>query len=148
MVEIEVEAVIAASPAQVWAVFADHESYDKWAGVDKVIRRRPGTPDPNGVGAVRTLYSRGPVPPTIEERVTVFEPGKRMEYDVIRGAPGRNAHGVITLEDASTGHTLVRWKVTMTPIIPGTGFLIEDFLGSMIKKGLYNVKERLEPEAD
>ncbi len=147
MVVIETEEIIAAEPMAVWEVFADHENMHKWAGIDKAVRRRPGRPDPNGVGAVRTLSKHGLVPLLMEERVTAFEPGKRMEYDVIHGAPGRNAHGVITLDHASTGRTLVRWRVTMDPIVPGSGVLIEEFLTPMIKNGLRAIKERLEPEA-
>lgn len=145
MVEIHTEELIAADPMTVWEVFADHENMHKWAGIDKSVRRRPGRPDPNGVGAVRTLHAHPPIP-MMEERVTLFEPGKRMEYDVIKGAPGRNAHGVITLEPASTGRTRVTWRVTMDPIVPGTGFLIEEFLTPLIRQGLRNLKERLEPE--
>lgn len=142
MVEIRIEKTIAVEPMRVWEVLADHEGMPKWINVREVIRRRPGVPDPNGVGAIRTLRGSGIV---MEERITAFEPGQRMAYTVIKGAPGWDPRGEITLSPTPSGGTVVRWNVTVRPYIPGTGWLIYWFLRSTLEQGLQRLKERLEP---
>ena len=142
LTEIRAEKVIAASPTRVWEVLSDHEGMVHWTNLHKVVRRRPGAPDPNGVGAVRTLYGSS----VMEERITVFEPGKRLEYDVIKGAPGHQTHGTITLTPTSDGGTLVWWRVHTRPYVPGTGWLIKAFLGGVLAADLQRIKERLEPD--
>lgn len=143
MVEIRAEKVIAAEPLRVWEVLADHEGMSNWLNVHKVIRRRPGSPDPNGVGAVRVLY--GPFN-VMEERIVVFQPGRRMEYDVLKGAPGWTAHGQITLTPTVDGGTLVWWRVTLYPFVPATAWAIRAILSRSLQSGLERLKERIEPE--
>jgi uncharacterized protein YndB with AHSA1/START domain len=143
MLEIVMHKTIAAKPSQVWEVLAEHEAMTKWVNVREVVRRHPGTPDPNGVGAVRQIRVPGLV---TEERITAFEPGKRLEYAVIKGALGRDAIGEVTLTPSAFGEeTLLRWRVSLHPYIPGTGWLISWFLRSLLEPGLERLKERLEP---
>lgn len=143
IIEIRADKLIAAEPSRVWELLADHEGLSRWQNFNRVVRRRPGVPDPNGVGAVRTLYgSRG----VMEERIIAFEPMQRLEYEVLKGAPGSNARGKITISPTGDGGTLVWWRVTMIPYIPGTGWAIKAFLSSALDKSLQRLKERLEPE--
>jgi uncharacterized protein YndB with AHSA1/START domain len=143
MLEIRVEATIAAEPARVWEVLADHEGMDKWANLKRVVRIRPGLRELNGVGAVRRLEATGIV---MEERITHFEPGRRLDYDVIKGAPGHNAHGQITLTPLADGGTLVWWKVSLHPYIAASTWLVRAFLKSSLTGALKGLKLRLEPD--
>ena len=142
MIEIRVEMIVNASRFRVWEVLSDHESMIHWTRHRKVTRRRPGVPYPNGVGAVRALSGLR----EIEERVTLFEPCQRLEYDVIRGAPGAQTHGCVTLTPTVDGGTLIWWRVQTRPYIPGTGRAIERFLESALQADLRRLKERVEPE--
>jgi uncharacterized protein YndB with AHSA1/START domain len=142
MIEIRVEAMIDVEPMLVWAALADHENMHKWMNVQKVVRCRPGLLEPDGVGAVRRLYATGRV---MEERITKFEPGRCLEYDVLKGAPGWVPHGQVTLTPIRDGGTLVCWKVTLHPYVPSTGWLIKRFLERSLTRALEQLKDRLEP---
>ncbi|HVP27682.1 MAG TPA: SRPBCC family protein [Myxococcota bacterium] len=135
MQEIEVERRIGASPARVWSILSDHEGMRSWMPVREVVRRRPGAPDPNGVGAVRTIRGMGLV---IEERITEFEPPARLVYELTEGAPIRDHRGEVTLAPEDGG-TRVRWRVRFRPAVPGTGGL----LAFVLRRGLAGGLERL-----
>jgi uncharacterized protein YndB with AHSA1/START domain len=144
MIEIRVETVIGAEPMAIWDLLADHEHLDKWMNFRKVVRIRPGALEPNGVGAVRRIYASGGR--VMEERITKFDTGRCLEYDVLRGAPGWTARGQVTLTPTREGGTLVCWKVTMHPYIPSLGFLVQAFLRRSLTRALQQLKDRLEPE--
>lgn len=144
MLELREEAIIAAEPTAVWEVLADHENMNKWGNLRHSARMRPGLKEPNGVGAVRRLETTLIV---MEERITRFDAPRRLDYDVIRGAPGYNAHGVITLTKLPSGGTHVHWTVYIHPFLPAllTG-AVRAFLKYSISRALNNLKNRLEPE--
>jgi uncharacterized protein YndB with AHSA1/START domain len=144
MIEIRVETVIGAEPMAVWDVLADHERMDKWMNFRKVVRSRPGSIEPNGMGAVRTIYASGGR--VMQERITKFDPGRCLEYDVLRGAPGWTPRGQITLTPTRDGGTLVCWKVTLHPYIPSLGWLVQAFLKRSLTRALKQLKDRIEPE--
>lgn len=118
--EIEVSAVIPAPPARTFEVYTDHEGWMRWAGVKEVVLRQQGHPAPNGLGAIRVIRQSGMA---IEEEVTGFEPGKRMTYRLVAGAPLRDHSGEVRFDPDGAG-TRVTWKVRCRPLIPGTGWLI------------------------
>lgn len=132
MQRIELEQRTSASPDRVWSILADHEGMKRWMPVREVVRRRPGAPDPNGVGAVRAVRGMGLV---IEEEVVAFEPGRRLGYRLIAGAPIRDHTGEVTLSAEGTG-TRVRWSVGFRPMIPGTGRLLAFALERGLSQGL------------
>jgi len=105
MRRIEIEQYIAAPPSQVWPLVADHEGMARWMPVREVVRRRSGSPEPNGVGAIRTVRGMGFV---VEERVTGWKPGERLGYVLTAGAPLRDHIGEMILKPAEGG-TLVGW---------------------------------------
>jgi uncharacterized protein YndB with AHSA1/START domain len=141
MVEIVLEQDVAAEPRRVWELVANHEGMKKWMPVREVVRRRPGSPDPDGVGAVRTIRGSGLV---IEERITAFKPPERLEYVLIEGAPVRDHHGEVLLEPRAGGGTHVRWRVRFRPLVPGTGWLLERMLRRALERGLEGLKRRAE----
>ncbi len=132
MIEISVERRIAAPAARIWDVLIDHEGMTRWMPVREVVRRRPGTADPNGVGAVRTIRGGGLV---LEERVTESKPPERMVYELTAGAPIRDHRGEVTLV-ADANETRVRWSVRFRPLIPGTGWLLARLLTHQLARGL------------
>lgn len=140
MVEIEVSRRIAAPREKVWALLANHEGMKKWAPVREVIRRRPGAPDPDGEGAIRTVRGYGMV---IDERITAFKPGERLEYTLVEGAPIRDHAGEVVLTPDGDG-TRVVWTVRFRPLIPGTGWLLGRLLRGGLERSLEGLAERLE----
>lgn len=141
-IEVRVETRIQATPAQIWDVISDHERMIYWTNLRKVVRRRPGFDEPNGVGAIRTLHDGMRV---MEERITAFVPNERLEYQVTMGAPGRDTHGIITLE-GHVGETVVRWTVRTVPYLAATGWLIRLVLTRLLTGDLGRIKDRLTPE--
>lgn len=106
---------------KVFARFAEHDRWGEWTGFGPVHLTREGTPERNGVGAVRA-FARAP---GLREEVTLFQPPNRMEYRIVRGGgPIADHHGVVTFE-ADGAITRVHWEVTFRSRIPGTGRLIE-----------------------
>jgi uncharacterized protein YndB with AHSA1/START domain len=138
--EIEVSRTIAAPPERIWPLLADHEGMKKWAPVREVIRRRPGAPEPDGVGAVRTVRAFGMV---VDERITAFEPGVRLGYTLVEGAPLRDHTGEIVLEPGAGG-TRVAWRVRFRPLVPGTGWLLARVLRRGLERSLEGLRRRAE----
>jgi hypothetical protein len=139
MIRVEHEARIAAKRERIWEILTDHEGMPRWFPAREVIRRRPGSPDPNGVDAVRVVRASGLA---IEERVTAFEPGKRMEYVVTGGVPLRDHRGQVVLDggDADGDTCVVRWSVELRPLIPGTGWILRRATDGLIREGLEGLR--------
>jgi uncharacterized protein YndB with AHSA1/START domain len=140
MRRIELEQYIAAPPWRVWPVLSEHEAMPRWLPVREVVRRRAGSPEPNGVGAVRTIRGMGLV---VEEQITGWKPGERFEYVLTEGAPLRDHVGEMVLVPAEGG-TLVRWSVRFRPLIPGTGAFLERMVRAGLVVGLERLKRMIE----
>jgi hypothetical protein len=130
--EVEARAWIATEPAEVWRRLADHEGMSAWMPVREVVRRRPGAPDPDGLGAVRTIKVAGFV---FDEEIVDWKVGECLEHRVIAGAPLRDHRGVVRLSP-ERGGTRVVWSVGFRPAIPGTGALVERQMRQWIEGGL------------
>ena len=132
MIHIEVSRSIAAPREKIWALLANHEGMKKWAPVREVIRRRAGAPDPDGVGAIRTVRASGMA---VDERITAFKPGERLEYTLVEGAPIRDDAAEIVLTPDGDG-TRVVWSVHFRPLVPGTGWLLARALRAGLERSL------------
>ncbi len=116
MQKVEVVRTIAAPIQKVWDVYTDHASWKEWAGMGRSFLEKEGSPDRNGVGAVRGLGS-GPV--VAYEEVLEFEPPHRMVYTVLRGGlPMKNHRGEVVFE-AQGDATRVVWRCRFESRIPG-----------------------------
>lgn len=138
MIQLEREVAIAAPRRRVWEILADHEAMPTWFPAREVVRRRPGSPDPDGVGAIRVVRARGLA---VEERVTAFKPDERLEYAVTEGAPVRCCVGEVALSEED-GATRVRWSLRLRPLVPGTGWLLRRLLGRALETGLEGLRHR------
>ena len=134
---VEVEHRYEASPEVVWAVYTDHARWSEWAGVGSSRLVNEGTPDPNGVGAVRGFPGG-----TLEE-VLSFDPPKRMTYTLTGGLfPIKNHLGEATLEADGSG-TFLRWNCEFDPKIPGTGSLFRWMIQRTFTGALDGLEEYL-----
>ena len=143
-VEVVRSTRIAAPPERVWSILAEHEAMPEWLPVREVVRRRPGGPDPNGLGAVRVVRGGGLA---VEERITGFEPPRRLEYRVTAGAPVRGHRGEVRLEPDGDG-TRVEWRVEFSPLVPGTGWLLRRAVERLVGRGLEGLDRRATADAD
>jgi uncharacterized protein YndB with AHSA1/START domain len=118
----EVSARSTAPPKAVFAVLADAPGWPGWAGflIHTSTWEREGTPAPGGVGAIRKM---GRWPQFGREEILEYEPPTHMAYTVLSGIPARDYRADINLYP-DTGGTLIRWRGTFTPTIPGTGALL------------------------
>lgn len=107
---------VAATPARVWAVLADHEGMSKWAPGLKAALVRPGDTERNGVGARRSIRAL-PLLPAIVEEVTCFEPERRLSYRAVAGVPLRDYTGEVVLRPAGYG-TEIRYTVSAANRLP------------------------------
>ena len=111
------EKTIAAPPATVFDVLADHRGYSAISPIRSSTLEREGEPAPNGVGAIRVLKTLGP---PLREEIVEFVPGERLVYRLLSGAPLRNHVGTVTLAEHTAG-TLASYRIDTTPTIPVVG---------------------------
>lgn len=142
-VAVYVEVRIDASPQRVWEVISDHEGMSRWGGIRESRLLQKGSPDPNGAGAVRVLRAPGQ---EIHERITAWEPPRRYEYTLLRGAPVRDHHGSLEIVEEGGGARVV-WRTAFNPRIPGTGWLMKKALGLGLKRMLLGAKKLCESGA-
>ena len=121
------------APARcVWKRLVDHEAMPDWFPAREVVRRRPGTDDPNGSGAIRVMRLFGLA---LEEQITAFEPERRLAYRVTEGAPFTEHRAAVELEPDGDA-TRVRWSVCLRPRIPGTGWILKRMISRTLRNGL------------
>jgi hypothetical protein len=111
---------VAVEPATAWEVVSDHERMSEWTPSRAVVLETPGSPDRNGVGAVRALHMFGP---TVRERITAFEPPTTLRYELVSGLPFRDYTGQITVEPSGNG-SVISTAISFRTIIPGTQILV------------------------
>src|ERR1700709_293091 len=97
----------------------------RWTPLRRVVMEAGGSPEPNGVGAVRALHLVGP---PIREEVTAFEPERRLGYRALSGIPARDYNGEVVLEPTPEG-TRFQWTISFKPALPGAQFPIAAAIG-------------------
>jgi hypothetical protein len=117
---VEAGGVSQASPDIVWGLLADVRTYCRWGPWRATDYGYPGEGAAGddargGAGAIRWLrYGRT----TTVERILAAEPGKRMEYTVVKGLPVRGYLAEVTLEPAGSG-TRIHWSASWERTLGG-----------------------------
>jgi uncharacterized protein YndB with AHSA1/START domain len=109
------QTTVAAPIETVWDTLSDHVGMSQW-GPFTVTMDRPGTADPNGVGAIRRIASPGPGPDIVEEVVT-FDAPHVLGYKALSGVPFRGYTGEVRLSEAGAG-TQIFWTLSTTASFP------------------------------
>ena len=109
------QTTVAAPIETVWDKLSDHVGMSEWGPVT-VTMDRLGTADPNGVGAIRRIASRGPGPDIVEEVVT-FEAPNLFGYKALSGTPFPGYAGEVRLTPAGSG-THINYTVSTTASFP------------------------------
>lgn len=127
-------ATVAAPAAQVWGVLSDYEGMSAWAPGLKITVIRPGTPEPNGVGAQRRIQAVPGMAPLVEE-IIVFEPDQRLSYRGVSGIPFRNYVGDVVLQPSGTG-TEISYTVSADNSLPGVAAVLANMLLFGLKRAV------------
>lgn len=118
---ITVTRVIPAPAEKVFDVLADHANYKRFPGVKDSKLLKEGTPDRNGLGAVRRIEASGI---WFEERITAFDRPRRFDYLIVAcRLPLEHQGGSLRFEPIGGG-TLVTWTSTMRLKVPVIGGLL------------------------
>ncbi len=137
MEHVEVTRRYDAPIEKVWDVYTDHARWSEWSGMPGSRLVREGTPDRNGVGAVRA-FAGG-----TREEVLSFEPPKRMTYTVFAGImPIGNHLGEVDLEPDGGG-TRITWRCRFESRIPGLGGLLRRFITRFFENALRGLEAAL-----
>lgn len=119
---IETTAWTKAGPDEVFAVLADSGSWPAWSAIGEARLEETGSPDPEGVGALRH-FTTGRV--HSRERVVGFEPGRHFAYELVSGLPLKSYRADVELSP-SDGGTSIRWRSTYDGArVPGTTWIYQ-----------------------
>jgi hypothetical protein len=125
MVEIHANENFDASIDDVFALVSDHERFLRGFGVDRCVVTTPGTPAPNGLGAIREVVS-GPI--RFLEEIVRFEPPHRYDYRIVRltvsgvAMPMEHELGWLELQEAA-GLVRLDWFSRFRITLPLAGAL-------------------------
>jgi hypothetical protein len=124
----EVTARSAAPVEVVWPLLGEAHRWKEWSFLDRSDLVREGHPAPDGVGAMRrfTRFGVGS-----REEVVAWEPHRHLGYVIVKGFPVRNYRADITFTPDGDA-TLIRWRGTFDPLIPGSGRTMTVILQRMI----------------
>jgi hypothetical protein len=135
---------IAAPVERVWPIMTDHERYVKWTQAKRVELVVEGSPERNGLGAVRKFFA-GPMSP--HERVVEFVPPgsaaggpARMVYVVDQGIPVKNYRSTMELVADGANASVLTWSSTFVPKIVATGGLWRRIMASAVGKFAAGIK--------
>ncbi len=135
----ETERYFEHSVEEVFRRYTDHVGWSRWAGMGRVTLVREGSPDKNGVGAVRAFRAA----PGLHEEVTSFDPPHRLEYRIAKGGfPITDHHGEVRFTQEGTG-TRVHWHASFRSKIPGLGWALERGVEVVFERILAGLEKEL-----
>ena len=125
-----VEARADAPVADVWPLLGEAARWRDWSFLTATGLERAGSPEPDGVGAVRkfTRFGVGS-----REEVLEWEPPHHLAYRILSGFPVRDYRADVTLEAAGDG-TRIEWAGSWSPKWPGTGRVLQAVLVPMMQR--------------
>ncbi|MGH2962425.1 MAG: SRPBCC family protein [Solirubrobacterales bacterium] len=127
---IDKTATTQADADAVYALLSDSSTWPEWTPIDSFELERPGTDEPQGVGAIR-VFRTGRY--TMREEIVELVPARRFSYSLLSGLPVRDYRADIDLEPA-TGGTTIRWHTTFDSRLPGLGWLIRRRLDGVTER--------------
>lgn len=114
---VSVTARLDAPPERVWPLLAEVARWPEWSFVTKGTLVRQGSPDPDGVGALRHLTVLGV---GSREEVLAVNAPTHLAYAIRSGFPVRNHRADVTLAPDGPG-TVLTWAARFDPVVPGAG---------------------------
>lgn len=140
MVHIQASQEIKALPEVVWSLVADASGWQRWSPMDESGLEQPGSPEADGVGAIRRFRTGRIVS---REQVIAFEGPRRLAYTLLSGLPLRDYRADVLLTPSPSG-TRVEWKSQFRAKVFGTGWIY----GFMLRRFLRQLLAALAAEAE
>jgi hypothetical protein len=114
----------------VWPLLGQARRWSDWSFLTRSVLERDGSPDSDGVGAVRhfTRYGIGS-----REEVVAWDPPHHLGYRILSGFPVRNYRADVTLTSEGSG-TRIDWAGTFDPKIPGSGRVLDVVLPAIMQR--------------
>ena len=114
-------------------------------GMPRSVLEQEGSPDPNGLGAIRVLRLEDAVGGLIEikEEINHYWPPYLFGYRVVAGSPLKDHQGVATFV-ARDGGTEVAWHVTANPRHPETATQAQKLLIKELRRFLADLAAEAE----
>jgi hypothetical protein len=143
--EFEGSARSTARAETIWPLVADVSRWKEWTWMTRSYLLREGDPAPDGVGALRR-FAFGPGGSS--EEVVAWDPPRHLGYVAVKGLPVRHYRADVHLEDDGSG-TIVTWRCSVEPRIPGTGALLRLGLRSLVRgfaRGVCRYADQLDLE--
>jgi uncharacterized protein YndB with AHSA1/START domain len=96
-----------AAPEQVWHLLAHTATWPGWAPVRAATLERQGSPEADGIGAVRSFTTQ--LGTTTREEIIAFDPSHHVGYMLRSGLPVRDYRSDVRLEPTEGGGTTITW---------------------------------------
>jgi hypothetical protein len=123
---IETQATSSADAATIYALLIDGTTWPTWSPLES-FELESGD---GGLGSIRVFRTGRTVS---REEVVELVPQRRFSYALRSGLPLRDYRANIDLTPVDGG-TLVHWRSTFTPKVPGTGWIYRWALGKFIQR--------------
>jgi uncharacterized protein YndB with AHSA1/START domain len=127
---IDVAADTTAPASTVYALLVESATWPRWSPMDSVEIERPGTPPPDGVGAIRVNRKGRTVG---RDEIVELVANERFVYRSLSGVPVRDYFGDVTLEPTDEGGTRIRWHSSFFAKTRGTGWLLRRGLTKFLR---------------
>lgn len=123
---IETEARSSADAATIYSLLVDGTTWPTWSPLES-FELESGD---GGLGSVRVFRTGRTVS---REEVVELAPHRRFSYALLSGLPLRGYRANIDLTPVDGG-TLIHWRSTFRPKLPGTGWIYRLALGKFIQR--------------
>jgi uncharacterized protein YndB with AHSA1/START domain len=128
---VHVQRTSTASPDRLFELVADTEGYPAWSSFDSGRLEREGSPDRNGLGAIRN-FRRGRV--TGREEVVAYEPPHHYAYTVLSGVAVRDYRGDVTIAPTGDGGSAITWHSEFRAKRPGSAWISKRVLSKFVRE--------------
>ena len=128
----------------VWSIVSDHRGYRTWTPVAVSELEVEGSPEPDGVGAVRKLGMR---PIFAREQMIEFDPPRHLAYTILSGIPARDYRADVELFATADGGCDIRWTGSFGSAPPGMRRLLRAFLQRILEDSAARLAKEAERRA-
>lgn len=116
-----------ADATTVYSLLVDGSTWPTWSPLESFELESPG---PERLGSIRVFRTGRTVS---REEVVELVPGRRFSYALLSGLPLKGYRADVDLTPVD-GATVIRWRSSFTPKVPGTGWIYRRALGTFIQR--------------
>jgi hypothetical protein len=119
-----------ADATTVYSLLVDGRTWPTWSPLRSFELEAEAPGGGEGLGAIRVFRTGRTVS---REEVVELVPGRRFSYALLSGLPLRNYRADVDLTPVDGG-TVIHWRSSFTPKVPGTGWIYRRALGTFIQR--------------